>query len=276
MALLTRPRIFIIIASLVAIWLVSANVLRQPSSPEEPLPVQPLAKKPDFSAFTDVKAKKTAFFNYLLPATKFKNTKILNQRKKLLDILAKPTNARKNAEKKFVKKLALQYGVIENDDRARLSDEQVEQLVRRVDIVPPSMALAQAASESGWGTSRFARLGNNFFGEWCYTKGCGLLPSRRPEGAVHEVRKFDSVSDSIAAYYDNINTGRAYQSLRKIRAQLRANNQTITGAALAPGLLQYSERREAYVEDIQELIRINKLGAYDHSAAASLDLHQGQ
>ncbi|HEY7771964.1 MAG TPA: glucosaminidase domain-containing protein [Marinagarivorans sp.] len=258
MTQLKRPWLIAIMAGLIAIWLISAVVLRQPAAPEK----KPV-KKPDFSAFTDVKAKKAAFFNYLLPATESKNAKILEQREKMLSILAKPADARKRADKRFLAELAVRYGVIESEQEAPLDDEQTAQLKRRVDIVPPSMTLAQAASESGWGTSRFARLGNNFFGEWCYTKGCGLLPSRRPEGATHEVRKFDSVNESIAAYYDNINTHYAYQDLRIIRAQLREEGKAVTGLALTPGLLQYSERREAYVEDIQLLIRSNKLSAYD-------------
>mgnify|MGYP002064425563 CR=1 FL=1 len=96
------------------------------------------------------------------------------------------------------------------------------ELRRRVDTVPIRLALAQAAKESGWGTSRFARKGNNFFGQWCYDEGCGLVPRARGEGRSHEVRAFDSPGDSVASYLRNINTHHGYRELRHARAGLRA------------------------------------------------------
>jgi len=97
------------------------------------------------------------------------------------------------------------------------SDKQaVEVLLSRVDIIPPAMVIAQAAIESGWGTSLFAQEGNNLFGEWCFKKGCGIVPTRRAASATHEVRKFDSIEDSINSYYRNINTNNAYRNLRDL------------------------------------------------------------
>jgi Bax protein len=133
----------------------------------------------------------------------------------------------------------------------------------RVDEIPPSLALAQAAIESAWGTSRFAVQGNNLFGQWCYKKGCGLVPLRRDSGSRHEVAKFSSVTQSVNAYMRNLNTHRAYSDLRANRAQLKATEQNVTGHLLAANLLDYSELREVYVEEIRAVIRINKLAQYD-------------
>jgi Bax protein len=131
-------------------------------------------------------------------------------------------------------------------------------LIHRVDIVPVPLALAQSANESNWGTSRFAQQGNNFFGLWCFVEGCGLVPARRDKGATHEVASFKSVEESVAYYILNLNTLMAYQPLRTIRRQHRDQGKTLTGSAMAAGLINYSERGEDYVQDIQTMIRINK------------------
>ena len=139
----------------------------------------------------------------------------------------------------------------------------MQQLLLRVDKVPASLALSQAAIESAWGTSRFAVKGNNLFGQWCYKKGCGLVPLRRNAGSNHEVAKFASVANSVNAYMRNINTHRAYADLRANRAQLRQAEQDVTGHLLAENLMFYSELREVYVHEVQAVIRINKLAQYD-------------
>ena len=123
--------------------------------------------------------------------------------------------------------------------------------------------LTQAAMESAWGTSRFAREGNNLFGQWCYQPGCGIVPKRRREGQVHEVASFDVVDAAVASYLRNINSHRAYADLRAARADLRAANQPVTGNAMANHLLRYSERGLDYVEEIQSMIRVNKLAVLD-------------
>jgi len=105
--------------------------------------------------------------------------------------------------------------------------------------------------------------GNNLFGQWCYKKGCGLVPLRRNAGSNHEVAKFASVANAVNAYMRNINSHRAYSDLRASRAQLRESQQQVTGHLLAENLLHYSELREVYVHEVQAVIRINKLGQYD-------------
>jgi uncharacterized FlgJ-related protein len=132
-------------------------------------------------------------------------------------------------------------------------------LLQRVDTLPVSLVLAQAAIESGWGTSRFAREGNNLFGQWCFDPGCGLVPAARRTGARHEVAAYASVNDSIDAYLLNINTHSAYRDLRELRARARAEGREPTGLELATGLRSYSERGELYVQDVRSIIRGNGL-----------------
>ena len=137
----------------------------------------------------------------------------------------------------------------------------------RVDTVPASLVLAQAANESAWGTSRFARRANNFFGVWCFTPGCGITPNRRDAGKTHEVRRYKSVQASVNHYIRMINTNNAYRELREIRAELRDENR-VNGLGLADGLLRYSERGPAYVRELKQMIRYNNLHRYtrDYSA----------
>jgi Bax protein len=101
------------------------------------------------------------------------------------------------------------------------------------------------------------------FGQWCYQPGCGIVPKRRGEGQVHEVASFDDVDAAVASYLRNINSHRAYADLRAARADLRAANQPVTGNAMANHLLRYSERGLDYVEEIQSMIRVNKLAVLD-------------
>ena len=214
---------------------------------------------PDFTQYQNVKAKKSAFFNYILPLVQAQNTTIKNQREQLAELKHLSEQEYSRSHRKLILDLAKEYRL--NSESA--TKKEVAELLLRVDQVPASLALAQAAMESAWGTSRFAVQGNNLFGQWCYQKGCGLVPLRRNAGSTHEVAKFDSVSDAIKSYLKNINTHRAYADLRNDRASLRSAGEPITGHQLAEGLIDYSELREAYVHEIQAVIRINKLSQYD-------------
>jgi Bax protein len=214
---------------------------------------------PDFTVYDNVKHKKLAFFEYMLPLVKEQNSLIKDQRERLLELRHLSVSEFSRAQEDLVTKLIKEYRVKSD----QLSKEDINQLLLRVDEVPASLALAQAAMESAWGTSRFAVQANNLFGQWCYTKGCGLVPLRRDAGNSHEVEKFRTVSDAVSSYLRNINSHRAYAGLRKDRAQLRATGDAVTGYKLAEGLVDYSELREAYVKEIQAVIRINKLAQYD-------------
>ena len=143
------------------------------------------------------------------------------------------------------------------------SDDQFALLRKRLDVVPPSLILARAANESAWGTSRFATKGNNLFGQWCFSKGCGLVPRGRAEGASHEVAKFSSPYRSVRAYIQNLNRHPTYQLLRDVRLEDRRENAPLSGLELAEGLRGYSERGEEYIEEIRAMIHYNNLEFYD-------------
>ncbi len=241
------------------------NLSTKQASPALPTNVPNSAALPDFSNYTDVKEKKAAFFGYMLPLVEARNLHIQGQRQQLLAVAGRAEDILSEQDRKTLADLAGVYRLA----TAQLSSAAlIKELLIRVDTVPPSLALAQAAVESGWGTSRFAVQANNLFGQWCYEKGCGLVPSQRNSGANHEVAKFANVSDAVYSYTRNINTHRAYKDLRLSRAQLRADDATVTGHILAEGLLRYSERGEDYVEELQAVIRINKLAYYDEPKAA--------
>jgi Bax protein len=133
----------------------------------------------------------------------------------------------------------------------------------RVDVLPPSLVLAQAANESAWGTSRFALEGNSLFGQWCYVEGCGIVPRRRARGATHEVKSFDSVAGTVRAYFNNINTNQSYEYLRELRADMREEDQPIDSMVLAFGLEPYSQRGDRYVDEVQNIIMQNDLHERD-------------
>ena len=122
--------------------------------------------------------------------------------------------------------------------------------------------IAQAAKESGWGTSRFARQGNNYFGIWCFTRGCGLTPTRRDDNRSHEVATFDSVEEGVRYYIRTINSHFAYSDLRTMRARAREQDRQVYGDKLATGLISYSERGMLYVNEIRSMIQYNQLNRF--------------
>ncbi|MCK4674724.1 MAG: glucosaminidase domain-containing protein [Gammaproteobacteria bacterium] len=195
----------------------------------------------------DADDRKKRFFDFMRPLINDENTKILSLRKALL--AAKKNNNRRD----FVSRTANSYSV---DWQA--GKEDWGRLLERVDTVALELALAQSAIESAWGQSRFAIQGNNFFGQWCYQKGCGIVPESRDKGTTHEVARFTSVNKSVRSYLKMINTGRVYASLRKARKKDRAAGRQPNAIAQAGGLVKYSQRREKYVKEIRSMIRVNK------------------
>lgn len=206
---------------------------------------------PDFASISNVQEKKHAFFTFMKPFVYEVNNEILKQRESVERF--DPNNATE-ADIDSITKLARKYRIKQLTDLTEIK----QQLLERVDIIPVDLVLMQAANESGWGTSRFAVEANNLFGQWCFRKGCGVIPKGRPEGETYEVRKFSTPADSIRGYFHNLNTGQAYSDLRLIRSQQRAETQQLDATGIAEGLLPYSTRREAYVEEIQQMLRINK------------------
>ena len=216
---------------------------------------------PDFAAIRDVRTKKREFFDFMLPMIRQSNLAVLNDRAFLVEVRhslllgAEPEPA--VLEK--IGGISRRYRV--NPGGGLLN--QLDELLLKVDVVPESLVLAQAANESGWGTSRFARQANNLFGVWCFKPGCGLTPLSRDEGLTHEVAKYASVQHSVSAYVHTINTNPAYIGLRQIRANSRMAEGSLTGLALAEGLEKYSSRGMDYVREIQQMIRVNNLHEFN-------------
>jgi Bax protein len=209
---------------------------------------------PDFRDYEAGAERKERFFAFLRPIIEQENARVLEDRRRLEQLAAEGDPGWR--DRRWLHGLAEDYGL---DPEEYEDDTLMTALLRRVDAVPVSLALAQAAKESGWGTSRFARKGNNFFGQWCYEPGCGLVPRARGEGRSHEVRAFDSPRDAVASYLRNINTHPGYRELRRARAGLRAAGKPLSGLVLAEQLHRYSERGQPYVEEIKGLIRYNDL-----------------
>lgn len=219
---------------------------------------------PDFTGFRDVQARKRAFYDYLLPKIHEANEEVMREREWLAAlsdqlVFGVPLSVSQADALSLIERRYLVRDIAQTDL------DRVEYLLTRVDIVPASLVLAQAAKESGWGTSRFAREGNNFFGIWCFYEGCGLTPLRRTAGLSHEVAMFDSVADGVRYYIRTINTHLAYEDLRQMRAEARGRQEILPGTELARGLIRYSERGLAYVKEIQSMIRYNQLHRFTRS-----------
>lgn len=210
----------------------------------------PLPEFPD----EDISARKQAFFDFLRPIAKDHNERIQDDREELQALAAQESLG--FFDRRRLASLAGKYFVdIEELD----DDEALELLQRRVDTIPEALVLVQAAKESGWGRSRFAREGNALFGEWCYSEGCGIVPGARGEGRTHEVRAFDSVYDAVGSYIRNLNTHRSYLDLRLARQAARESGEAPSAFRLAEHLSRYSERGDVYVREIQSMIRQNGL-----------------
>ena len=211
---------------------------------------------PDFASIRDVKEKKKQFFAFIKPAILAENESILTLRSEVERLIAQLTLEQPFTEQEhtFVADLSKQYRVSKKFSLLR----QLYELQLKVDVIPPALILVQAANESAWGTSRFARIGLNFFGVWCYKKGCGMVPSGRNVGAKHEVAAYSSVKQGVSRYLKNINTNSAYMVFRTIRGQLREQDQPLSPEILATGLIPYSERGTDYVLELTEMIRHNR------------------
>ncbi len=245
---------------------------------------------PDFNRDGDIQAKKHAFYAYLLPQIDQANQEIARERQWLLNLQARLTQgmslkdadqmaslnptltdaaaAAIHNEAAALRRLGKRYNMAAVGDGPGALEEHVEKLLLRVDVVPASLVIAQAAKESGWGSSRFAREGNNFFGIWCFNRGCGMTPANRDAGRHHEVAMFDTVKEGVRYYIRTINSHNAYSTLRQIRAVARNNNQPFGGEQLATGLLRYSERGVLYVNEIQSMIRYNRLHRFTREYSA--------
>jgi Bax protein len=200
--------------------------------------------------------RKSAFLKITLPLVLKTNEVLLERRTRIIRLqrLRASGATIPQIESRWLDRMVKRY---------RLKSLDFEALLRRVDIVPPSLALAQAIEESGWGTSRFAREGNALFGQWTFKGEKGMRPLERSGDARHSVRSFDELSEAVHAYAHNLNTHRAYRYFRTRRAEQRLQGMPLDGFDLTETLAVYSERREAYVDALRALISYNGLGQFD-------------
>ncbi len=211
--------------------------------------------------------KKEIFFRLLAPVILRANELIVAEREELANLSAMSPDP-DSKEMKTLLDLGRKYKVVKEDDK-QLTEEQLAELKIRVDTIPPSLALAQGAEESGWGTSRFALLGNSLFGQWDFS-GKGIKPKeQRSELGDYGLAAFDTPLDAVIAYTRNLNTHRAYTKMRKLRAEIRQKGQEPTGYELADTLDKYSERGQEYVDGLHAIMRVNKLAATDKAHLAN-------
>lgn len=247
-------------------------VKKYSNAPVEALPeynFAPITVFPDFASIGSIDVKKQQFFNYLQGYIESENERIISLRVQLLGFatIVDSGVSLTRRERERLMQIALQYEL--NIDQS--NDQRIiNVLLQRVDVIPTSLVLAQAANESAWGTSRFALEGNNLFGQWCYVEGCGIVPERRIRGATHEVKRFDSIADAIEAYFLNINSHHLYKDFRDMRARMRRQQRDLDPMELAYGLGHYSERGDHYVDEVQAIIEKNSLQERDAQLSITL------
>jgi uncharacterized FlgJ-related protein len=206
-----------------------------------------------------VDLKKRYFFLVYTPLVLKANEAIAHDRERLLELVGRADHGAD--EQAWLRALAHRY-LSEPDS---IDQRVLDELVLRVDAVPPSLALAQAAVESGWSTSRFAVLGNALFGQWTWNKD-GITPAeQRGQLGDYKIRSFATPGRSVAAYMHNLNTHRSYADFREARARIRRRGAQPTGPALAPTLTAYSEKGQEYVEMLLSMIRVNGLESADEA-----------
>ncbi|MEA3372893.1 MAG: glucosaminidase domain-containing protein [Campylobacterota bacterium] len=208
-----------------------------------------------------VKVKKAIFFQMVLPLILRSNELILLDRERLL-ALSKKFPALETADKKWLQQMAKRYKLSKKHD-VPVDRKKLDKLLLRMNTIPPSLALAQAAEESGWGTSRFAMLGNSLFGQWDFSGNAMVPQQQRKELGNYGLARFKTPLDAVKSYMLNLNTHRAYKKLRIKRAELAKRGEKITGYVLAETLDKYSERRYAYVESLRHMMTYNHLGVAD-------------
>jgi len=211
-----------------------------------------LTKLPkDLKTLGDTRTKRELFIKIVLPLVLDENDRILDDRKKLFKLLSKNFNT--VGERVWLKRRFKEY---------KIKDRDLTELKMRMDIIPVSIALAQAANESGWGTSRFALEGNALFGQWTWSKK-GLSPANQDKDKNHKVLQFQVLKASVKAYKNNLNTHNAYKKFRETRAQMREENNKINGLGLTQHLKKYAENGELYVRILESIIVKNSLTDFD-------------
>ena len=205
----------------------------------------------EITKIENVKKRKDLFIQIILPLVIAENNNIKLDRKKLFTILNKNKNSM--AEQNWLNSKFKQYGVISKD---------LPTLKVRMDEIPTSMIIAQAAKETGWGTSRFAQEGNALFGQWTWS-GEGIKPANADKDTTHKIMKFNVLQASVKAYQRNLNTHSSYRDFRSARAEMRDNGEKLDSTALTEHLDSYAETGKEYVKILQQIIRQNNLEDFD-------------
>ena len=205
----------------------------------------------DLENLQSVQLKKETFIKIVLPLVVAENEKILDDREKLKVLIDKKFTS--DSEKQWLRQKLLEYKVKKSD---------LKELMFRMDMIPVSIALAQAAKESGWGTSRFALEGNAIFGQWTWD-GQGIAPLKRDGNKNHKILKFPILRASVKAYKNNLNTHKSYLKFREKRKQLRAKNKNITGLALTETLKNYAQTGSEYTKILNQIITQNRLSDFE-------------
>ena len=223
-----------------------------------------LTKLPkDLKTLGDTRIKRELFIKIILPLVLDENNKILENRKKLFKLLSKNFNT--VGERVWLKRRFKEY---------KIKDRDLSELKMRMDIIPVSIALAQAANESGWGTSRFALEGNALFGQWTWSKK-GISPSNQDKDKSHKVLQFQVLKASVKAYKNNLNTHNAYKEFRETRAQMREDDNKIDGLVLIPHLKKYAADGELYVRILESIVLKNSLTDFDAANLLPIKLKKG-
>ena len=212
----------------------------------------------DLADVATTATRKQLFIQTILPLVLRANETVRAERDLLIDIVARIDAALplSDSESRWLENLAERYGTEPGD---------IAGLMGRVDVLPTSLAIAQAAVESGWGTSRFAREGNAVFGQRVFKEGSGIVPEGRDSSGTHEVRAFESLYDSVLAYLHNLNSHWAYGDFRANRAEVRASDQRPQAGDLLMDLVSYSEEREKYLRILKRVINENDLEQFDYA-----------
>ncbi|MDF1722796.1 MAG: glucosaminidase domain-containing protein [Minwuia sp.] len=209
----------------------------------------------------DVRAMKRTFIRIVLPLILESNARLLAKRQQLMTLqsrLVRQDGELSAEQRNWLAELSDDYRVDAGEPEMQISG-----LLQRIDVVPPSLALAQAVTESGWGRSRFALRGNALYGQRTWSEGDGIVPRERADGASYEVRAFRSLLQSVQGYMRNINRHDAYDELRDRRAALRRAGKPVDGWTLAAGLTRYAETGQEYVEMLRTIIEVNRFRDFD-------------
>ena len=205
----------------------------------------------DLDELQSTRLKKETFIKIVLPLIVAENERILEDKQKLKKISVKKFTT--DLEKQWLRQKLLEYKVKKGN---------INELIVRMDIIPTSIALAQAAKESGWGTSRFALEGNAIFGQWTWS-GQGIAPLDRESNKNHKILKFPILRASVKAYQNNLNTHKGYSKFREKRATMREKNKVVSGLELTETLKNYAQTGSEYIKILNQIIKQNRLTDFE-------------